>query len=374
MKVLCCKLAGPPCVFCGDSSGKTRTVDPLLLLLLLILFRAPGEPLTVMSCLPEGAGVAEVGTETGHGEVVPEGGRRVGEGVDVECAGDETIWEEVHADGVYSLHLENLGGGGEGGDWNVPSPVRHAWPVSSGAGAATTRKPSIAEPSEVCHCCRQQPSSSTIGSKSRGGDVCNGQASAEQGITTVQVVPPAVFPSGGAFVAGRCGTEVAKFPSTVERVQIPASNSLGSVAMVDEESDEENDGKVKRRPKTEQEGASAVGPEGELCKASLGLLSQLRRSIRRRVRSIPYTGTPGSGETPDRRIESTVEGAQVMAGSGHFDGGSAPVSARVGVLFSGGLDSVVVAAMLAEGGGEGRGGPAVPEGEAIDLINVCFDR
>lgn len=52
---------------------------------------------------------------------------------------------------------------------------------------------------------------------------------------------------------------------------------------------------------------------------------------------------------------------------------AAPVAtARVGVLFSGGLDSVVLAAMLAENGG-GRG-PTVPKGEAIDLINVCFDR
>ncbi|CAN0398408.1 unnamed protein product, partial [Scytosiphon promiscuus] len=52
-------------------------------------------------------------------------------------------------------------------------------------------------------------------------------------------------------------------------------------------------------------------------------------------------------------------------------------AARVGVLFSGGLDSVVLAALLAEeAGGQGTGGsagPAVPKGEAIDLINVCFD-
>ncbi|CAN0040905.1 unnamed protein product, partial [Discosporangium mesarthrocarpum] len=47
--------------------------------------------------------------------------------------------------------------------------------------------------------------------------------------------------------------------------------------------------------------------------------------------------------------------------------------ARVGVLFSGGLDSVVLAALLAEVGGDGSEGPAVPPGEAIDLINVCFD-
>ena len=51
---------------------------------------------------------------------------------------------------------------------------------------------------------------------------------------------------------------------------------------------------------------------------------------------------------------------------------TAPVASRVGVLFSGGLDSVVLAAMLAEEG-DGRR-PAVPKGEAIDLINVCFDR
>ncbi|CAM9435194.1 unnamed protein product, partial [Sphacelaria rigidula] len=54
---------------------------------------------------------------------------------------------------------------------------------------------------------------------------------------------------------------------------------------------------------------------------------------------------------------------------GELDAGD-NIPARVGVLFSGGLDSVVVAAMLAE---EGAGPAAVPRGEAIDLINVCFD-
>lgn len=73
---------------------------------------------------------------------------------------------------------------------------------------------------------------------------------------------------------------------------------------------------------------------------------------------------------------SRTGGLQGSCGGGDAAGGVAesPVVARVGVLFSGGLDSVVLAAMLAEAGGEGERGPAVPEGEAIDLINVCFDR
>lgn len=94
-------------------------------------------------------------------------------------------------------------------------------------------------------------------------------------------------------------------------------------------------------------------------------------------------------EDGDRRAGGAVGGLVDAAGGvdrcagglqGSRDGdaeeavAASPVVARVGVLFSGGLDSVVLAAMLAETGGEGGGGPAVPKGEAIDLINVCFDR
>lgn len=315
-----------------------------------------------------------VGSQAGHRGAGPEGD--IVDGVDAERAGGEPAWEEVHADGIYSLDLDNLGGGAEGGDWNVPYPIQHPWPVSRGTGATTTPRPSVVEPSGVSPC-RQQPSAS-IDNESKG-IVCSGQASSDQELRAVGVVSDDSLPSGTAFVAGLCGVEAAGFPSTMERVRIPALRGPGS-AVGNEESDEDPDDEVERRSKTAIEGAiSSVGGrkghgrEGGLCKASSGLLSHLRRSIRRRVRSIPYASTPGS-KAPDRRIGAGLEGAQFMSGRSHSNGRSAPVPARVGVLFSGGLDSVVLAAMLAEGGGDGDGGPAVPEGEAIDLINVCFDR
>lgn len=313
-----------------------------------------------------------VGSEAGHRGAGPEGDHV--DGVDAKRAGGEPAWEEVQADGIYSLDLDNLGGGAEGEDWNVPSPIQHPWPVSRGTGATTTPRPSVVEPSGVSHY-RQRPSAS-IDNESKG-IVSSGQAGSDLELRAVGVVSSNGLPSGTAFVAGLCGVEAAGLASTLERARIPASSCPGSV-VGNEASDEDPDDKVEKRSKTALEGASVGGrrghgPERALCKASSGLLSHLRRSIRRRVRSIPYASTPGS-KAPDRRIGGGLEGAQFMPGISHSVGGSAAVPARVGVLFSGGLDSVVLAAMLAEGGGDGDGGPAVPEGEAIDLVNVCFDR
>lgn len=68
------------------------------------------------------------------------------------------------------------------------------------------------------------------------------------------------------------------------------------------------------------------------------------------------------------------EGSVMMSGRCARDDASLIPRARVGILFSGGLDSVVLAGLLAEAGGkEGRESP-IPPGEPIDLINVCFDR
>lgn len=296
------------------------------------------------------------------------------DGVDAERAGGECTWEEVHADGIFSLDLYNLGGGAEGGDWTAPSPIQHPWPVSRGTGFATTPRPSAVEPSGVSHC-RQRPSAS-IDNESEG-IVSSRQASSYQELRAVGVVPSNGSPSGTAFVPGGCGVEAAGLASTLERVRTPTSSCPGS-AVGTEESDEDPDRKVERRSESTEEGASVGGRkgyvrEGGLCKASSGLLSHLRRSIRRRVRSIPYASTPGSKATGGR-VGDGLEGAPFIPGRSQSIDGSAAVPARVGVLFSGGLDSVVLAAMLAERGGDGDGGPAVPEGEAIDLINVCFDR
>ncbi|CAN0330863.1 unnamed protein product [Ectocarpus sp. 12 AP-2014] len=158
--------------------------------------------------------------------------------------------------------------------------------------------------------------------------------------------------------------------------------------------------------------------------AAPGLLERLRDSIRRRVCTIPHPASrcfdrrrraasgdggreeakpqgfqefaesekpgPGNGlgnalhaedaaasatDTRPQRVrhDGAAGGAAATASRGSPPAAAAAAAAaRVGILFSGGLDSVVLAALLAEEGAEGRG-PAVPKGEAIDLINVCFD-
>lgn len=144
----------------------------------------------------------------------------------------------------------------------------------------------------------------------------------------------------------------------------------------------------------------------DVSQGALGLLSALRASIRRRVCTIPCHSTHATtcaqgadgipagrehgpqpkdpmerehGNESTSRRGHAVNASRLSGGpvshrivSGDRDG-DIHVAARVGVLFSGGLDSVVVAAMLAETG-VNEEAPAVPEGEAIDLINVCFDR
>lgn len=76
------------------------------------------------------------------------------------------------------------------------------------------------------------------------------------------------------------------------------------------------------------------------------LLSELARSVCVRVASIP---------PPRVAAASSPEALDVSA---------QPSGARVGVLFSGGLDCMVIAALLHF---------FVPKDEPIDLINVCFD-
>lgn len=159
-----------------------------------------------------------------------------------------------------------------------------------------------------------------------------------------------------------------------------------------------------------------TGDETDVSPAAAGLLLKLRASVRRRVCSIPqrFSASQGKsleeepkgsavlevrggagnedqqqtvsfGQDPsDSNDAETIPPSQLASGGGKRKGRAAVDAARVGVLFSGGLDSVVLAAMLAEAGGRGEGvsgeegqasmAAAVPEGEAIDLINVCFDR
>ncbi|CAM9253418.1 unnamed protein product [Phaeothamnion confervicola] len=147
----------------------------------------------------------------------------------------------------------------------------------------------------------------------------------------------------------------------------------------------------------------AAGASCDVSVAAAGLLAALRLSIRRRVLTVPAAQVAAAPV-----FDSSATGA----GSGGSPSAASDAPARVAVLFSGGLDSVVLAALLAErprkddhaddnsgsgvGGGCGGGGsgggssgdgggssgfgdeafwePAIPEGEPVDLINVCFDR
>lgn len=102
----------------------------------------------------------------------------------------------------------------------------------------------------------------------------------------------------------------------------------------------------------------------------------MRLSVRRRVQNIPHSGDSNCQTEGGLNLrggpaasQHAVHTAPAPAGRGQVEGDSS--GARVGVLFSGGLDSVVLAAMLAYRGAEE--GSVVPEGEPIDLINVCFD-
>lgn len=86
-------------------------------------------------------------------------------------------------------------------------------------------------------------------------------------------------------------------------------------------------------------------------------------------------GASATDTRPQRARNDDAAGGAAATASREIPAAAAAAAAaaRVGILFSGGLDSVVLAALLAEEGAEGRA-PAVPKGEAIDLINVCFDR
>ncbi|CAM9361722.1 unnamed protein product [Chrysoparadoxa australica] len=96
--------------------------------------------------------------------------------------------------------------------------------------------------------------------------------------------------------------------------------------------------------------------------------------MRRRVLNVPHR---------DHLHHAEANGTAAVQ-----EDGMAPTSApraRIGVLFSGGLDCVVLAALLAEDGTAGKreegthgaaaqGEPLLPYGTAIDLLNVCFDK
>ncbi|CBJ28319.1 conserved unknown protein [Ectocarpus siliculosus] len=300
--------------------------------------------------------------------VVAVGRRPPATAVEAEDAGAvvvaaESDWEEVRADGIYFLTSDGTsattGDGGarvDGNGWTAPRPQLYRWSVRPEAGLPEAGRV-LTPPSE-----RQRD-------------------------------------TGGDDVGGSAGDEGSK----VEAVS----------------NEREEGGRRLGTEGSDDGGGSAASA------AAAGLLERLRDSIRRRVCTIPHpashrfdrrrraaSGDDGREEAKPQGFREFAESEKTGPGNGlanalHAEGAAASATdtrpqrarnddaaggaaatasrgspaaaaaaaaaaARVGILFSGGLDSVVLAALLAEEGAEGRG-PAVPKGEAIDLINVCFD-
>ncbi|CAM9967587.1 unnamed protein product, partial [Ectocarpus sp. 8 AP-2014] len=300
--------------------------------------------------------------------VVAVGRRPLATAIEAEDAGAvvvaaESDWEEVRADGIYVLTSDGTsattGDGGarvDGNGWTAPRPQLYRWSVRPEAG--------LPEASRVL---------TPPGQRQRA--------------------------TGGDDVGGSAGDEGSKVEA-VSNEREEGGRRLGT-------------------------GGSDDGGGSAASAAAAGLLERLRDSIRRRVCTIPHpasrrfdrrrraaSGDDGREEAKPQGFREFAESEKTGPGNGLGNalhakdadasatdtrpqrarnddaaGGAAATAsrespaaaaaaaaaaARVGILFSGGLDSVVLAALLAEEGAEGRG-PAVPEGEAIDLINVCFD-
>ena len=341
------------------------------------------------------------------------------------CSTARPHWEEVRADGIYVLDVDDgcsgaaeakgssgsSSGSGRRDGWAVaPCAELFPWPQALGAGVAAEppRAPVAGDTPRSPERQRQQPvcavdnATTDISSRREGGNggrVGEGDGRGKQA-TGARVDPENNNGNG----QGDGDTRKGELATPAEATRVVG---------VEEEGEEET-----------------VKPNGGLIRpAAAGLLARLRDSIHRRVRTVPYsTTTPspplddvmhcslfgsgtarGPGEIDSRdgheeaaQPETEGGGGTIAASVGRERGDdkslkdaaaatavtcegsrgvgapegavsrAAPVASRVGVLFSGGLDSVVLAAMLAEEG-EGRK-PAVPKGEAIDLINVCFDR
>lgn len=316
----------------------------MILFFIVCPVRARGELLVIASCLPERltpdptsyTTAPEAQVFESSNSLRPSKGEMISSAIPAMTSkGGSDEWEEVRADGVYSLNLnrgENVRGGDCSGCWVTPSPELHPW------------------------------SSSRVGGSMTPPDSDNGKSYTSDDDTRPRVQGEKEEERGGKNLndsAKRGGQE--EGPS--------ASNDKNGTG------------------------------EEIVSRAAMGLFSKLKDSIHRRVHTIPSSAAPravwyergddcidtgdvdvGAANQETRREVATTaisssEVARVVNDSDKMEPMSdGPVVARVGVLFSGGLDSVVLAAMLAERWGGTERAPTVPEGEAIDLINVCFDR
>lgn len=150
----------------GRAAYNESPHSPVLLILgLLVCLRTEGEPLFVSSCVPDLQDLrkpCDSKTPRRVKHVDPHGASISGPGVahlDAEHAGDGSpggeyprrsepvsggadagagAWEEVCADGVYSLQLDLSQQGMDGARWSIPTTTLHPWSLAKGDGGSSS--------------------------------------------------------------------------------------------------------------------------------------------------------------------------------------------------------------------------------------------
>ncbi|XP_078460118.1 asparagine synthetase domain-containing protein 1 isoform X2 [Lampetra planeri] len=273
-------------------------------------------------------------------------------------------WSEVPADGVYKVHLGSGGSGGSGlqVEW-FPwrwSPPELAPP--SGVDGAARRTPDTQDDS--CHCHSGSPLGTTprpLGG-SRGGETPTEEdGRAEELPPFFCVTPSKAYPGLRSFVP----------PMNMSVPQSPSPHPQGPHPQDPHPQGPHPQGPHPQGP--HPHGHVPLGPDviSERMVAARQLVEALDEAVR--VRCIPENcgggsgtsgaagGGVGDGSTDDGGGASNAGGSTSGYG-GH--GGSIAGEASVAVLFSGGLDCMVLAALAHR---------HVPAHEPIDLLNVAFE-
>lgn len=292
--------------------------------------------------------------------------------------GDGSAWEEVRTGGVYSIRLgqELAQGGIDTGGQEISSPVLHRWPATKPGAAGTSNMAETGRTATLDH--------------DNSGRVENERhATHEQHRGDGVEVSPAYV--------GLLEKLRESIRSRVRTIPQPSSHAVNqevraSVKCICPCPEKDTNTTAPDRAFVIKQQESGVGQresaasEGKnLDHFSKNQFTDIPESlISDRAESASLEGNVSwnsdaheesfKGDRVHQQAKPLAAGSVTETSGEHNDGeldAGDNIPARVGVLFSGGLDSVVVAAMLAE---EGAGPAAVPRGEAIDLINVCFDR
>ncbi|CAM9789093.1 unnamed protein product [Scytosiphon promiscuus] len=354
--------------------------------------RSPSEPMVVLSCLPlPGSGTdsdepapsasprssTPATTATGaqrspsdQPQINPKTMANFDHGAD---SGD---WEEIRADGVYVLRVDGAAakgqagsGAGESGGGTPPQAQLLPWRVLGVNGGL--RGPPVANgasgPGSGQHQRPAADESSTAGGKKEPSETGSGGGEGGPAAEAAEVRrereagrSPKSTGTGTRMSAAAAGL----FARLRKSIRRRPGGSRGILGREQDDTEEANkgDGVNENRHGTQQarpedgvsDGDAGGPPSGEAPAGdTTGIDAHAEAS------------SPSDGcSRPSRRTRSGLTEPTIDPAATPTDRTPVPIpAARVGVLFSGGLDSVVLAAA----------GPAVPKGEAIDLINVCFD-